>query len=78
MERKIVERRTVLKGGVAAVGILGGGASSEMTSSVDRALADTPQSALPDQILTAVQRFRETIPSNFDRDYVEKAVIPFS
>jgi hypothetical protein len=77
MERKIVERRTVLKGGVAAVGILGGGASSEMTSSVDRALADTPQSALPDQILTAVQRFRETIPPNFDRDYVEKVVIPF-
>jgi hypothetical protein len=76
MARKAVERRTVLKGGVAAVGLLGS-ASSELAGSVDRALADTPQSGLPRQMLTAVQRFRETIPANFDRDYVEKAVIPF-
>ncbi len=74
----MVERRTVLAGGIAAVGILGsGGASSEMAAAVGQAFADTPQSALPDQILTAVQRFRETIPPNFDRDYVEKVVIPF-
>jgi hypothetical protein len=77
MERKIVERRMVLKGGAAAVGFLGGGASSGMTVGVDRAFADVPQSELPPQILNAVQRFRETIPANFDRDYVEKAVIPF-
>jgi hypothetical protein len=72
-----VERRTLLKGGAAAVGLLGGGASSEMAIGVDRAFADAPQSAVPPQILNAVQRFRETIPPNFDREYVEKAVIPF-
>jgi hypothetical protein len=77
MEQKLMERRTVLKGGVAAVGILGGGASSAMVAGAEQASADTPQSSLPDQILTAVQRFRETIPANFDRQYVEKVVIPF-
>ena len=77
MARKIVERRTVLKGGVVTVGLLGGGASSELTATTDQAFADTPQSGLPHQILTAIRRFRETIPPNFDRDYVEKAVIPF-
>jgi hypothetical protein len=76
-EQKIMERRTVLKGGVAAVGILGGGATSAMVASAEQASADTAQSSLPDQILTAVQRFRETIPANFDREYVEKVVIPF-
>jgi len=77
MARKIVERRTVLKGGVATVGLLGGGASSELTATIDQAFADAPPSGLPHQILTAIQRFRETIPPNFDHDYVEKAVIPF-
>ncbi len=77
MERKIVERRTVLKGGAAAVGMLGSGASASMVVGVEQASADTPQSSLPDQILTAVQRFREAIPANFDREYVEKVVIPF-
>ena len=77
MEQKIMERRTVLKGGVAAVGMLGGGASSAMVAGAEQASADTPQSSLPDQILTAVRRFRESIPANFDREYVEKVVIPF-
>jgi hypothetical protein len=76
-DMKMIERRTVLKGGVATAGILGGIASSEMAEGVDRAFADTPESALPQQIQTAIERFRETIPPNFDRDYVEKAVIPF-
>jgi hypothetical protein len=35
MERKIVERRTVLKGGAAAVGMLGSGASASMVAGVD-------------------------------------------
>jgi hypothetical protein len=77
MERTKIERRTVLKGGVAAAGILGGGALSEMAARVDQAFADAPQSGVPQQIQTAIARFRETIPPNFDRDYVEKAVIPF-
>ena len=68
MEQKIMQRRTVLKGGVAAVGMLGGGASSAMVAGVEQASADTTQSSLPDQILTAVKRFRESIPANFDRD----------
>jgi hypothetical protein len=73
----LVKRRTVLKGAAATVGLVGGGASLEMTAGVDRAFADTPQSELPHQIQNALQRFRETIPPNFDRDYVENAVIPF-
>jgi hypothetical protein len=77
MKHKMIERRTVLKGGVATAGILGGVAASEMAEGVDRAFADAPQSGIPQQIQTAIQRFRETIPPNFDHDYVEKAVIPF-
>jgi hypothetical protein len=73
----LVKRRTVLKGAAATVGLVGGGASLEMTAGVDRAFADTAQSELPNQIQDAVRRFRETIPPNFDRDYVENAVIPF-
>jgi hypothetical protein len=77
MERKIVERRTVLKGGAAAVGMLGSGASASIVAGVQQASADTPPSSVPDQILAAFQRFRETIPANFDHEYVEKAVRPF-
>lgn len=49
MERKSVERRTFLKGGAAAVGLLGG-ASSELSTGGDQALADAPASGLPQQI----------------------------
>jgi hypothetical protein len=61
MERRTVERRTVLKGGAAVVGLLGG-ASSELSIGDDQALADTPASGLPQQIQAAVERFRATIP----------------
>src|ERR1700739_1397848 len=77
MKPKIVERRTVLKAGAAAFGMLGSGASASMVTRVEQAHADTPPSSLPDQILSAFQRFRETIPANFDHEYVEKVVIPF-
>jgi hypothetical protein len=77
METKKVERRTVLKVGAAAVGMLGSGASASMVAGVKEASADTPLSSVPDQILTAFQRFRETIPANFDHEYVEKVVRPF-
>jgi hypothetical protein len=78
MKRKIVGRRTVLKGGgAAAVALLGGGTASEIAGGVDKAFADAPQSELPQQMLNAVALFREAIPANFDREYVEKAVIPF-
>jgi len=77
MERKMMERRTVLKGSAAAVGVLGSGASASVVAGVRQASADTPPSSVPDQILTAFQRFRETIPANFDHEYLEKVVRPF-
>jgi hypothetical protein len=76
MQRKSVGRRAVLKSGAAVVGLLGG-ASSDLVISGDQALADAPASELPQQIQAAIERFRATIPPNFDHDYVEKAVIPF-
>ena len=77
MERKMIERRTVLKGSAAAAGILGSGASAVTVVDVEEASAETVSSQLPEQIQSAIDRFRATIPPNFDRDYVEKAVIPF-
>ncbi len=35
------------------------------------------QGELPDDVARALAEFRKSIPSNFDRDYVEHAVIPF-
>src|SRR5215469_12351889 len=77
MERKTLERRTVLKGGAAAIGVLGSGATVPMAARAQQAAADTPPSSVPDQIRAAFQRFRETIPANFDHEYVEKVVKPF-
>ena len=77
MERKLMERRAVLRGGVAAFGMLGSAASTAAVTAVEQASADAAPSQLPDQILAAIQRFRETIPANFEQDYVDKAVIPF-
>ncbi len=76
MERKMMERRTVLKGSAAAVGMLGGGASTVTMGGIEQASADAAQ-PLPAQIAAAIERFRATIPANFDPEYVEKAVIPF-
>jgi len=70
-----MQRRTVFKGGLAAASLLGSGVAAEVVT--DAASADTAPPPLPDQIQSALQRFRESIPANFDRDYVEKAVIPF-
>ena len=49
MERKTMERRTILKGGAAAIGMLGG-ASTAVVTGAEQASADTAQSPLPDQI----------------------------
>lgn len=73
----MIERRAVLKGGAAAVGLIGGAAPAAVLTGWERASADTTQSQLPNEIVTAIERFRATIPANFDQDYVEKAVIPF-
>jgi hypothetical protein len=32
---------------------------------------------LPDDVGAALAQFRKSIPSNFDRDYVEHAIVPF-
>ncbi len=77
MERKDLERRTVLKAGAAAFGMMGSGASTAMIGGVQQANADAAQPPLPEQMLSAVARFRAAIPANFDPDYVEHAIIPF-
>jgi hypothetical protein len=77
MERKTLERRTILKGGAAAFGMIGSGASAATIAAAKPAAGEAAQSPLPEQLLTAVERFRATIPPNFDPDYVEHAVIPF-
>jgi anaerobic selenocysteine-containing dehydrogenase len=41
MERKMIERRTVLKGSAAAAGILGSGASAATVVDVEEASAET-------------------------------------
>ena len=78
MERKTLERRTVLKGGAAAVGMFGSGASTAMVAGLEPASADTTQPPLPEQILTAVERFRATIPANFDPATSRKPSYRFS
>jgi hypothetical protein len=70
-----MQRRTVLKGGIAVAGLLSGGISAAFASAP--ASADTAQSQLPDQIQHAIEAFRQTIPANFEQDYVEHAIIPF-
>ena len=39
--------------------------------------ADTANEGMSGDVATALARFRSSIPSNFDRDYVENAVVPF-
>jgi hypothetical protein len=60
----VIQRREVLVGGVtaAAAGLFYNRAQA----------ADAP----PD-LVAALERFRASIPGNFDRTYVENAVIPF-
>jgi hypothetical protein len=39
--------------------------------------SDVAETAIPEQITTAIERFRAAIPVNFDPNYIEKVVIPF-
>jgi len=69
-----MERRTFLTGaGVAALLPVAGGATAK-----DQNLGDggTAARQAPD-LSAALQRFRATIPSHFDREYVNNAVVPF-
>src|SRR5271165_376337 len=58
-----VERRTFLLGAAAAAA----GALSSQASAAPE----------PPDLSAALQKFRATIPSHFDREYVENAVVPF-
>ena len=64
-----MERRTVLAGAAASTaGFFSGTASA----------ADTmPASPVSPDLAQALARFRASIPANFDRTYVENAVVPF-
>ena len=67
-------RRTFLTGpGAAALLPVAGGAAAK-----DQSLGDvgTVARQAPD-LSAALQRFRATIPSHFDREYVNNAVVPF-
>src|SRR3984885_8575567 len=77
MEEAMVERRTILKGGAAAVGLLGSGVPVAVLAGAGPASAAPAQSPSATEIATVIERFRASIPVDFDRDYVEKAVIPF-
>ncbi len=59
-----MERREVLLGGATAAvaGLLYGHAQA---------------AEAPPEIVAAIERFRASIPSNFDRTYVENVVVPF-
>jgi hypothetical protein len=72
-----MERRTLLKGSAAAIGVLGGAVSANVLASTEQALADVVPSQLPAQIAGALQQFISTIPVNFDPEYVRHVVVPF-
>ena len=60
-----IDRRTLLAGaGVAALAPV----STQ---------AYTAEEGMSGDVAAALARFRSSIPSNFDRDYVENAVVPF-
>ena len=62
-----MERRTLLTGAaLASAGLLPLGAN-----------AYAGNDGLPDDVGAALARFRSSIPSNFERDYVEHVVVPF-
>jgi cytochrome P450 len=73
----LMERRTVLKG-ATALGLIAGGASTANAATAALAAGGASASnALPDAIAAALAKFRASVPANFDRDYVENAVVPF-
>ncbi|MBV9642221.1 MAG: hypothetical protein JO334_01500 [Verrucomicrobia bacterium] len=69
-----MERRAFLKG--AAVFGLAAGTSTASAIAAAGRTADGGDPS-PDKMVAALARFRETIPPNFDSDYVENAVVPF-
>jgi hypothetical protein len=64
-----MDRRTILKGTA-----FGGAAAAASAMMPAQAMA---AESLPPDVAQALQRFRATIPANFDRTYVNNAVVPF-
>lgn len=60
-----INRRTLLAG----AGVAGLAPAAAQASPADAGMSD--------DVVAALARFRSSIPSNFDRDYVENAVVPF-
>ncbi|QQC67957.1 twin-arginine translocation signal domain-containing protein [Paraburkholderia ginsengisoli] len=69
-----MERRKFLKS-TAALGLAAGATAG--SSGVAEAQTADGGGYQPDHIGAALARFRKTIPANFDRTYVENAVVPF-
>ena len=60
-----MKRRNFLAGTAASVGVLASAPASA-------------QDGTPTDVAAAVAHIRASIPANFDHDYVERVVIPFS
>jgi len=72
-----MERREFLKG-TAAVGLAAGtSAAGVVATNTEVAEAQATSGDSSEDVVAALARFRKTIPANFDRAYVENAVIPF-
>jgi cytochrome P450 len=72
-----MERREFLRG-TAAVGLAAGtSAAGVVAANTEVAEAQTTSGGSSDDVVAALARFRKTIPANFDRIYVENAVVPF-
>ena len=68
-----MERRRFLTGvGVAALLPVAGGATAK-----DQSLGDGTAAGQAPDLSAALQKLRATIPSHFDREYVNNAVVPF-
>ena len=72
-----MERRTLLKSGAVAIGVLGGGASAGVLASAGAASAAADTAQLPDQVAGAIRHMLAAIPKDFDPEYVRHAVVPF-
>src|SRR5271165_3064275 len=64
-----IDRRTLLAGAGA------GAAAAALAPAAAPAYA--AEEGMAFDVSAALARFRSSIPSNFDRDYVENAVVPF-
>lgn len=74
-----MERREFLKN-TAVFGLAAGtGATSAVPAPADPSEAQTTEGRGPyaEDVANALERFRKTIPANFDRTYVENVVVPF-